>query len=416
MSGALMAQADKAARPAGQSRRPNERPSGEASGDLPASCDLVILGGGVMGLWAAVAAERMGIDTVLVDRGGLGQGASGGLLGALMPHMPDRWTDKKQFQFDALLSLEREVAEIEAVTGLSCGYRRTGRLIPLPKPHLREIALRHGEDAKANWRGGDPDAGQYGWNLLDTPQVEGWPDAAFGAAGLVFETLAARISPRGLLAALASFLASARHVRVVQGLEAQVIDPGAGRVMFAGGEGLAFGHCIIAAGHQSFGLIEALSAPLQRPVGQAVKGQAALLRADVDPGLPVIFLNGLYVVAHEGGHVAIGSTSEDAFDDGSSTDSRLDDLIVRGRALAPVLKDAPVVERWAGLRPKAIDRDPMIGPHPDHPRVLALTGGFKVSFGLAHALAAQVLCAVAGRDMLVPASFTLASHLSVAAR
>jgi glycine oxidase len=159
-----------------------------------------------------------------------------------------------------------------------------------------------------------------------------------------------------------------------------------------------------------------ISPPLPRSLGQAVKGQAALLTADVDPALPVIFLNGLYVVAHEGGHVAVGSTSEDAFDDPTSTDGLLDDLIARARELVPVLRKAPVIERWAGLRPKAIDRDPKVGPHPDHPKVIALTGGFKVSFGLAHKLAEAALRPLNAEETRLPASFDPESHLSAAAR
>ena len=399
------------------------RSAGSAS--LLQSCELVIVGGGIMGLWAAVKAERAGIDTVLVDQNLLGHGASGGLLGALMPHMPDKWNDKKQFQFDALLSLEREVAAIEAVTRMSCGYRRSGRLIPLPKPHLRDIALRHSEDAKRHWQ--EPVQGRsrhLRWDVLDRPAVDGWPDRAFAQAGVVHDTLAARVSPRGLTRALAAFLSTSRHVRVVEGVEAAGIDPDGHAVLFRDGGKLSFGHCIIAAGYRSFPLIESLASPLPRPesrtflrpLGQPVKGQAALLQADIDPGLPVIFLNGLYVVPHEGGLVAIGSTSEDEFIDPHATDAKLEDLIARARAVVPLLETAPVVERWAGLRPKAIDRDPMVGPHPDHPRVVALTGGFKVSFGLAHALAAEALAAVAGRSIALPSSFTLENHLSVASR
>jgi glycine oxidase len=58
----------------------------------------------------------------------------------------------------------------------------------------------------------------------------------------------------------------------------------------------------------------------------------------------------------------------------------------------------------------------MVGPHPEHARLIALTGGFKVSFGLAHALAAQALAAVLGNAVALPSSFTLESHLTVAAR
>jgi glycine oxidase len=140
---------------------------------------------------------------------------------------------------------------------------------------------------------------------------------------------------------------------------------------------------------------------LTQPLGQPVKGQSALLKADVDPSLPTIFRDGLYVIAHEGGHVAIGSTSENRFEEPYSTDEQLEVLLKKARALVPMLADAPVIERWAGLRPKAIDRDPMIGPHPVHANLLALTGGFKVSFGLAHRLAEAVVTMSTGRRRAV---------------
>jgi glycine oxidase len=381
--------------------------------DLPASADLVILGGGIMGLWAAVKAERRGIRTVLLDAGRTGQGASGGLLGALMPHMPDRWNDKKQFQFDALLSLEDEVRQVEEATGLCCGYRRSGRLIPLPKPHLRTIALRHSQEAETNWNG---DARRFHWNVTDGPAQEGWPSSGFTEAGLVHDTLAAKVSPRRLAAALAASLRASRDVTVVEGLEAERIDAASGKVLFSDGSSIGYGHCIVAAGHRSFRLMDAISAPLPVSLGQPVKGQAALLSADVDPGLPLVFFNGLYVVPHEGGTVAIGSTSEEEFDAPFSTDARLDDLVSRARALVPYLENAPVIERWAGLRPKAIGRDPMVGPHPDHPQVIALTGGFKISFGIAHRLAEAAIAGILAEKMGVPPSFTLGSHLAVTSR
>lgn len=366
-----------------------------------------------MGLWVAVKAERLGIRTVLVDAGRLGQGASGGLLGALMSHTPDKWNDKKQFQFDALLALEDEVQRIEAETGLTCGYRRSGRLIPLPKPHLRDIALRHSQDAEANWKAGGRD---FRWQVLDAAPHVGWPDANFTEAGIVHDTFAARVSPRRLTAVLATSLKNARHVTVVEGLEASRIDTASNSVVFANGSSIAFGHCIVAAGHHSFPLIEGISPPMPQPIGQPVKGQAALLKADIDPEWPLLFLNGLYVVPHEDGHVAIGSTSEESFDALFSTDAKLDDLVERARALVPSLQDAQLVERWAGLRPKAIGRDPMVGPHPDHRQVIALTGGFKVSFGVAHQLADAALAGVLGKEMRLPPSFILENHFSVAAR
>lgn len=373
------------------------------------STDLLIIGGGVMGLWAAVKAERLGIDTILVDAGSLGHGASYGLVGALMAHLPDKWNDKKQFQFDALVALEDEVARLEAETGVSCGYRRCGRLIPLPKPHLADIARRHSQDAESQWLAGDR---KFHWHVLETTPHPEWLDASIGEAGVVHDTLAGRASPRRFGAALAAALKQAKHVRIIENNGVVRLD---GReAVLADGSIISFGDAIVANGHQAFPLLESLGHPMPRSLGMPVKGQSALMKADVDIDLPVIFLKGLYVVPHEGGTVAIGSTSEEDFDAPFSTDDKLDALIARARDMSPMLADAPVVERWAGLRPKAIDRDPMIGHHPDHPHILALAGGFKVSFGLAHKLADAVLDALAGKPMNVPESFLLENHLTVA--
>lgn len=365
-----------------------------------------------MGLWAAFEAGKAGLKTLLVETQAAGAGASGGVLGALMPHMPDRWSAKKQFQFDALVSLEARVAEVEALTGLSAGYRRSGRLIPLPKPHLREIALRHQADAAEVWK---TESQAFHWHVTDAPPVSGWVRAEAGTNGFVHDTLAARVSPRGLVAALQAALATFPNVSFLPET-VHAIDAAGKRLHLSSGEPVSFGTCIVAAGVASFSLLQALGPALEKPLGQAVKGQAALLAADVDPGLPVIFLDGLYVVAHEGRHVAIGSTSENSFSEPFSTDAQLDALIASARDLVPALADAPVVERWAGLRPKAIDRDPMVGPHPDHPGVIALTGGFKVSFGLAHVLARAALAAAGGEAMAVPPGFTFESHLAAAGR
>ncbi|WP_175416684.1 MULTISPECIES: FAD-binding oxidoreductase [Agrobacterium] len=397
-----MAKADNPAFEQGQSPRMS----------LPGSVPLLIVGGGIMGLWAAVKAERVGIDTLLVEAGRLGGGASGGLLGALMPHMPDRWSDKKQFQFDALVALEAEIAGLEAETGLSGGYRRCGRIIPLPKPHLRGIAARHERDAAENWRSGER---RFHWHVGERPSVAGWVDDAVGEAGFVFDTLAARVSPRAMIALLSAFLRKARHVQVAEGCRVVSLDADDGRAVLSSGEEISFGHAVVANGHDSFPLIrDALGLEAEVALGQAVKGQAALLGAAADPAMPVVFLNGLYIVPHEDGTVAIGSTSEDCFSEPFSTDEKLEKLLADACAVVPSLAGAPVLERWAGLRPKAVGRDPMVGAMAGTPKLVALSGGFKVSFGLAHFLADAALQTVCGHTPVIPSGFRLQEHVSIA--
>lgn len=379
--------------------------------------DVLVVGGGVMGLWAALKAGRAGHRVLLVDRDRIGGGASGGLLGALMPHLPDRWNAKKQFQFEALVRLEDEIHALESDTGLSTGYRRCGRLIPLGKPHLADLARRQAADAVDTWA--TPDR-RFRFDLLGSPDACGsaeWPAADAMEHGLVRETLAARISPRGLLAALAAALQALPNVEVAEGLGLAALDPAKGVALFGDGGSVPFGTCVLSAGLESFPLIQSLDPELRHPVGTGVKGQAALFRADIPDDMPILYSDGIYAVPHEGGLVAVGSTSEMSFDAPLTTDDRLDLVIERACLMAPVLRKATLVERWAGVRPKAIGRDPMAGLHPDFPRLAILTGGFKISFGVAPALADAVVAQMTnGSPSGLPSSFDPATHLEAARR
>lgn len=372
--------------------------------------DILIIGAGIMGLWCALYAAQHGLSVNLLEESQAGAGASGGLLGALMPHMPDRWNEKKQFQFEALVSLEQAISEIEEKTGLSAGYRRAGRLIPLPQAHLLPIAEGHGQDALSWWRSGSR---QFFWHVHGGERGRGLLRDGATPYGLVEDTLAARVSPRGLIAVLKAAIIREPRVTILEGAAVQRLDPAAGTARLSDGVMLSFGHAVIANGHRAGDLIESIVGRLRKPLVVPVKGQAALLAADLGRDTPVVYLDGLYVVPHENGRVAVGSTSEDRFDDASSTDHRLDTLISRAQSLVPALEDAPILERWAGLRPKAIGRDPMVGILPGHERISVLTGGFKVGFGLAHGLAASLVEAIAAERPVcgLPDSFSPLSHL-----
>jgi hypothetical protein len=86
-------------------------------------------------------------------------------------------------------------------------------------------------------------------------------------------------------------------------------------------------------------------------------------RADATSAdLPQLYAEGLHIVPHADGTVAVGSTSEREWDDPTATDTQLDAVIARARAACPALRDAPVIERWAGIRPRARSRAPILGP------------------------------------------------------
>ena len=345
--------------------------------------DVLVIGAGIFGLSVAWVAKRAGLSVRVLEAVAPGHGASGGLVGALTPHAPSRWRDMMRFQFEALLDLPEHIARLEEETGLRTGYHRSGRLTPLPTEKARAGAERDAEAAPDVW--GD----RARFELLERVpyEAEGWirPEAA--PFGLVRDTISARVDPRAYVGALAHALGT----DVVTGVEAHSIDFERKSVTWGVGEIFA-GAIVLAAGWQVWDLLGKAAPGLR---GQPVKGQSALFAAPAE-GLPVIYQDGLYIVPHSGGRVAVGSTSEKQFDDPFATDAKLDEVIEKARTICPALKDARVLERWAGLRPKPPGREPVVGSLPNHPGIWLAAGGFKISFGIAHAVADVVVDGLLG--------------------
>ena len=99
-----------------------------------ARVDLTVRGGGIFGLSIAWAAARRGAKVRLIETQRIGAGSSGGVVGALSPHVPENWNEKKAFQLDSLLMAEGWWGAVEAASGLVSGYGRVGRLQPLADP------------------------------------------------------------------------------------------------------------------------------------------------------------------------------------------------------------------------------------------------------------------------------------------
>lgn len=336
-----------------------------------ASIDVTVRGAGVFGLACAWQLIRRGARVQVVDPAGAGAGASGGVLGALAPHVPEGWNPKKAFQLDSLLMSEGYWRAVEAKAGLSTGYGRLGRLQPLADAAAVALARQRAAGAAQLW-GGAAD-----WRVV---LAEGRAWAPPSPTGLLVEdTLSARLHPRRAVAALVAALA-ARGLRV----QAEAEDRGA--VLWASGvAGLA-----------------ALSADLGRPVGTGVKGQAALLRYDAG-AVPQLFAGGLHIVPHVDGTVAVGSADSRDGTDPGATDAALEALVARARALVPALAEAPVIERWAALRPRARSRAPMLGPWPGRPGHFVANGGFKIGFGIAPKVAEVMADLILeGRDHIPP--------------
>ncbi|MEO6298587.1 MAG: FAD-binding oxidoreductase [Paracoccaceae bacterium] len=337
-----------------------------------ARVDLTVRGGGIFGLSIAWEAARRGARVRVVEAVAIGAGSSGGVVGALAPHVPESWNDKKQFQLESLLMAGQFWADVTDASGLPSGYARTGRLQPLADDAAVTLAHKRARTAASLWQG------HAEWRVIAATGSP-WEPAA-PSDHLVHDTLTARIHPHLALTALVAAIR-------VKGGEVVVGDaPDEGVVIWATG---------------TTGLND-LSAALGRKIGGGVKGQAVTLRHDA-AALPQILTDGLHIVPHSNGTVAIGSTSENDWHDATSTDAQLDALLQKARVALPILQHAEVVERWAGLRPRAKTRAPIMGEWPGRPGHYVANGGFKIGFGMAPKVAQVMVDLVLdGHDEIPP--------------
>ena len=65
--------------------------------------EVTIYGAGIFGLSIAFTCLRRGAKVRVIDPNGPGAGASGGIVGALAPHVPENWNEKKAFLFESLV-------------------------------------------------------------------------------------------------------------------------------------------------------------------------------------------------------------------------------------------------------------------------------------------------------------------------
>ena len=89
----------------------------------------------------------------MIETATWGAGSSGGLVGALSPHVPEAWNPKKAFQLESLLMAQGFWEGVESTSGLCSGYGRVGRLQVLADAAAVELARVREVDAVSLWQG-----------------------------------------------------------------------------------------------------------------------------------------------------------------------------------------------------------------------------------------------------------------------
>lgn len=324
--------------------------------------DVLVIGGGIIGLVTAWRAARRGLRTALADPAP-GGGAAQVAAGMLAPVTELHYGEESLLGL-GLASAERYprfAAELsDSAGGMDIGYRACGTLAVAldadDRLHLRELhALQRRCGLDSEWLTG-----------RECRRLE--PMLAPGVRGGLRVDGDHQVDPRRLAAAL---LAACENAGVdIHRAAAQRLvvtgDRAAGAVLDDGTE-LRADQVVLAAGSLS-GRLAGVPPEVAAPV-RPVKGQ--VLRLTVPPAYApflsrtvraVVRGSHVYLVPRENGELVIGATSEELGWDTTVTAGGVYELLRDAHELVPGITELPLVETRAGLRPGSPDNAPLLGP------------------------------------------------------
>lgn len=365
------------ARPTDARRPAPERAvaAGPAASDV--RCDVLVIGGGIIGLVTAWRAAQRGLRTVLADPapgGGAAQVAAGMLAAVTETHYGE----------ETLLGLNLAsarrypdfAAELTEASGQPTGYRACGTLaIALDSDDRAQLRDLHGLQQRcgldARWLTG-----------RECRRLE--PLLAPGVRGGVWVEGDHQIDPRLLAAALLTTCRRAgvdfrhswaRRLTLAGSGDARGGAERAGArratgAVLADGARVAAGQVVLAGGSLS-GRLAGVPGDVVPPV-RPVKGQLLRLRVPAPLAAAGPFLSRtvravvrggqIYLVPRVNGELIVGATTEELGWDTTVTAGGLYELLRDAHEVLPGVTELELVETLAGLRPGSPDNAPLLGP------------------------------------------------------
>jgi glycine oxidase len=333
--------------------------------------DVVIIGGGVIGLSTAYYLARAGARVTLVDQGDLGRQASWAGAGIIPPGKPNL----ARTPYDLLRAHSSAMyptlsQELLGATGIDNGFVVCGGLEfddPCEQSHTDEwrsegIAFREaGPDELRSMRWGLAPELSRAYFLPEMSQVR---------------------NPRHLRALEAACKKLGVDLR--PGCHVHGLVKGSGKVQSietAVGP-IKAGKYLLSAGAWSDRLLE----QVQWRLGICpVRGQIALLNSGEAGVRPLLLMGKRYLVPRTDGRVLIGATEEDAGFDARPTAGGIAGLLEFAASLVPGLAAAPLERCWAGLRPGSPDGLPFLGTVPGYENFFVAAGHFRAGLQLSPA-------------------------------
>ena len=294
------------------------------------SWDVIVVGGGIIGLSISIALRKRGAQVLVAERGEPGREASYAAAGMLADTPVELPAALREVAGVSASMYPAFVHELEDESGIKVDLRDHGTLFLSPE---------HGVNGHS----------------LPAPLSELEPALAGHDEPIAFFKERS-VDPRALAAAA---LAAAKHrdVDIASGTSVSAVLVSEGRVTGVQTDRTTYNAPVVV---NCAGAWSGQVAPYPFPT-RPVKGQMLAVVGPHDTIRHVIRSSDVYLVPRSDGRIVIGSTIEEAgFDKRTDADTihRLHQAALR---LVPALSEARIHESWAGLRPGTPDGLPLLG-------------------------------------------------------
>ncbi|MGH2864735.1 MAG: glycine oxidase ThiO [Solirubrobacteraceae bacterium] len=365
--------------------------------------DVVVVGGGVIGMAIAWRARQRGMSVTLLERDAAGGGTSRVAAGMLAPVGEVEFGETGRRLLELGLRSSQMwpgfASDLQASTGVSVGLLQTGTLLVArdddeARELERQLAFRRSLGVEVA--------------RLRASEAREREPALAPTLRLALEAAADHsVDPRLVLMALRRACAcegvALRERAHVVRVELDDAGERATGVWLQDGERVDGAQLVLAAGPWSE-QIDGLPARAGVPV-RPVKGQILRLRDPAGPGLlrRVVRFSGGYVVPREDGRYVLGATVEERGFELAPTAGGVYQLLREAHELLPGICELEIEELSVGLRPGTPDNLPVIGRAGVDGLIWA-TGHYRNGILLAPLTAELVVAALASDGGRVDAS------------
>jgi len=313
--------------------------------------DVLVIGGGIIGLATAIALSQQGANVTVIEREICGKGATWAAAGMLAPEAERLEGTLLDFGIRSRDMYPKWIANLMRLSGLDCGYWCCGMIAPSLEESDHQIISQHPK---------------YINREESHKRQSGLGESVLGSLWLPED---GQVNNRKLAKALLT-TAQSLSIKILEGVTVYQIVRDAQRVTHLDTSvgNLQGDRYILATGAWTRSLL-----PL--PV-KPIKGQM-LSVFDRDRQLQrVIYAPSCYIVPRQDGKIVIGATVEDNGFSQGNTAAGLAQLLNRAIAVYPAIANMPITETWWGFRPHAPNEIPILGAS-DYENLILATGHYR---------------------------------------